>query len=438
MRRLSILGSAVLGGALVLGPLTVASCSDDKTLFQLPDNRTDASVTTDAGRDSADSGQDAGGPEYALFLGVDFSAPSPQLAAVSLGSKAVAGRLTIAGNTNVALAASGGHGFVLQRATGKLFALDPAQPWKIRATIGINDTVDSGPTPVNPHDVVVTAGAKAYVTRYARNTVTIIDAAAASVTGSLDLSEFVDPLDPDSLVDAQSAVYDPATKRAYFLLQRINQNPSGPFTPEDGLAPCVEVRGQIVAVDVTNDTLVDLNGAAPGKAINLVGDNPQALVPDFAAGRILVPDTGCFVPQDGGIGPRRGRGIEAVTLATATSSWLYQHDNLARLEGLVVADAAHAYVGLTSNFSDRKWFAWNTGATTLGSELSNFPKAPFYDGKSRIIGLAAKKLDAGASDVALSVVAWDVASSQLSTIAENPFEGLLPDLTYGVTSAHLR
>ena len=112
-----------------------------------------------------------------------------------------------------------------------------------------------------------------------------------------------------------------------------------------------------------------------------------------------------------------------------TPAWLYKTADVDRLSGMVWADATHAFVNKGSS-----WYAWNPTQTTLGAALANFPQAPVYDGAGRIVGLQAQ---GSGSAVTWSVVAWNVATSQLSTIASNPFQSVVPATSYGVTSALL-
>ncbi len=399
----------------------------------------DATVLTDAAHGEAgteDGALDAGGastPSYALFVGTDFV--NAELAVVNLHPDSVAGQLPVADQDSVPYA-SGGYGFVLEHTLGKVIALDHAQPWMARTTIDINDSPDAAAYASNPRTVLVTTSTKAYVARYASNVIKIVDVASGTVIGSLDLTAFVAPDDTDGLVDVEDAAYDAATGHAYFLLQRINQFDYGPGP--DYVGACLASHGEIVGVDVSNDSLLDLNGAAAGSAIDLLGDNPASLTLDLAGGRFIVPDSGCYQAQapdagsDGGPLPRLGRGIESVALSTGTPAWLYQTSDLDRLSGLVWVDETHAFVSQGSD-----WFAWNPSQTTLGSVVANFPQAPFYDG-ARIVGLAFGPPDAGSDAGSVwSVVALDVGTSQVRAIAGNPFQNVVPSSGYGVTSALL-
>jgi hypothetical protein len=388
-----------------------------------------ADAARDAGREAGPP--DASGPAYALFVGTDFT--NAELAVVALHPDSLAGRLPLSDQDSVPYA-SGGYGFVMEHALGQVIVLEQAQPWMAKTTIDINDAPDAATYVSNPRAVLVTTESKAYVGRYASNVVQIVDVASGAVTGHLDLSAYLAPDDPDGLVDVQDAAYDPATKRAYFLLQRINQFDYGPGP--DYVGACLSSHAQIVGVDVTSDSFVDLNGAAAGTAIDLLGENPPSLIADFANGRLIVPETGCYQPavpdagSDGGALPRLDRGIESVALSTGTSTWLYQTTNLDRLSGLVWVDGTHAFVNEGST-----WFAWNPAHANLGDPVANFPRAPVSDGTGRIVGLASGTGSDGG--VVYSVVAFDVGTSQLTTLAEGPFQSVVPDPTYGLSSAFL-
>ncbi len=407
-----------------------AGVAADSNADALADVAAEASTLDGGG--GGDTG-DAGPPAYALFVGSDFV--NAELSVVALNPDSVAGRLPLADQDSIPVA-SGGLGFVLERGLGTVIALGTAQPWTARATIDINDSPEAGAYASNPHALVVTAGTKAYVARYATNTIKIVDVASGAATGTIDLSAFVAPDDTDGLVDVTDAAYDPASHRAYFLLQRINQFDYSGSAP-DFVAACLTSHGEIVAVDSATDAVVPLSDAGTG-ALDLLGDDPGSITPDFANGRLIVTEAGCYENADGGAdaGPtiRLGRGIESVSLTGAAPSWLYQTSDVQRLSGLVWVDGTHAYVNLGTD-----WFPWNPTQTTLGDAVTGFPLAPFYDGAGRIVGLSAAPPAAGSeAGVNWSVVAWAIPSGSLSTIAAAPFQSVVPSAPYGVASALLR
>jgi hypothetical protein len=170
---------------------------------------TDGGLLSDAG-DAAPSSDvsEAGALSYGLFVGTDFMTAT-ELSVVALNPDALAGRLPLADQDSIPYA-SNGIGFVLERGLGQAIALDPTHPWTARTTIDVNDTPDAANYASNPQAIVVTTGTKAYVARYASNTILVVDIASGAPTGHVDLSAFVAPDDPDGLVDVADGAYDPA------------------------------------------------------------------------------------------------------------------------------------------------------------------------------------------------------------------------------------
>lgn len=418
------------------------SDSADTSIADSGADAADATVTDAAAADagSTDAGEandtgaadasDAGPNHAAIFVGTDFT--SAELVAISLNPDAPAGNLALSDEDSVAYA-SGGLGFVLERSTGAVLSLNPSAPATARATIDVNDSGEAGPYASNPHAVVVTAGTRAYVARYSSNVVTVVDVASGAKTGTIDLSAFLASDDPDGLVDVSDGVYDPVAQRAYLVLQRIDQTAIG--QAPDYVNACLTSHPIIVAIDPSTNAVVPLSDAGSG-TIELLGAFPETIVPDFANGRILVSEGGCYGDPDGGdSGARFGRGVESVTLASATPTWLYQTSNVDLVSGLILVDSTHAYLEVGS-----QWFPWNPTQTTVGdTAVANFPQAAFYDGAGRIVGLWGTAPDPG-SDAgnAWSVVAMSTASGAFSTLVTSPFKHVDPALSYGVTSAFVR
>jgi hypothetical protein len=383
----------------------------------------DAAAATDA--------NDAGPAGYAIFVGTDLIS-NAELSVVALNPDGPAGNLVLADEDSIAYGSSG-LGFVLERGLGTVLALAPDAPATVSETIDVNDTADAAAYASNPHAVIVTTGTKAYVARYASNTAAIVDLGSGTKTGTIDLSAFLAPDDPDGLIEVSDGAYDPVANRAYFLLQRINEFAT--YQAPDYVPACLTSHPEIVAIDPTTNAVVPLTDAGNG-AIDLLGDNPETLVADFANGRLLVSEGGCYGMPDGGDGAARfGRGVESITLASATPAWLYQTSDVNLVSGLVLVDSTHAYLEVGS-----QWFPWDPTQTTLGTTaVANFPLAPVYDGAGRIVGLWQTKPDAGSdAGVSWSVVAMSTATQNLSTLVTAPFKSVSPDPGYGLTSALLR
>jgi hypothetical protein len=393
-----------------------------------PEANTEAGSETGASNDAGDSGN----TNFAVFVGSDYVNGPVKIAAVDWGTKQVAGRTTVNGITyGDALATTGGgRAFMLERSDDKLVILQKTQPWLVDKTVDLK--LDDGGDGTDPFAVVST-GTKAYVPLYHRNTIAIVDVTLGTVAGTIDLSAFSDPADIDGLVDVFDGAYDPVAHRAYFLLQRIPQLEEG--IEPDRASHCIGVPPVIVGVDTTNDQIIDLNGDGGGTAAVLLGQNPSAFVPDIAGGRLLVVEAGCYISEGGNAAEagadaqasvtRTGRGVEALSLSSATSSWLYVHGEPGRLSGLVWVDGTHAFLSIDGGkdeFYATHWFSWNptTQAAAHGAEVTGFPNAARYIGANQIVGLASQPVDGGSSD---AVVSFDVGTGTPSTLVPDVFAG---------------
>jgi hypothetical protein len=387
---------------------------------------TDAEPDRDSG--SADGQSDAVANAPAAGVGIFAGAGSDgvKLVAFDFAKGEAAGAATVNAKFGDAAPAAGvGRGFLMLRSDSKVLVLDAARPWIAAKTIDVGADAAMG---TNPHAVVDT-GTKAYVALYGTNRLAIIDPAAGTITGQVDLSAFADPRDPDGLVDVFDGVYDAAKHRAYFLLQRTDQWELA--VAPDFVNTCLPVSPVVIGIDTATDAVVDLNGAAAGNAIELLGKNPGALVPNLTGGTLMVVEAGCHDPAEAGAPadannggaslPRRGRGIEAVDLAAGTSAWLYEHTQPERLDNLVWVDAAHAFVGIADATFTTHWFAWDPTKTALGAEEPGFPRYwPRHVGGGTVIGTATAVTDGGA---VRAIVSFDVATKQASTIASDIYQG---------------
>ena len=390
----------------------------------------DATVSGDAAdtgtEPEGEAASDAGAPRYGLFVGSTYG-ETAKLAVVNLAANAAVGTVLEVSSTygDVTPYASGGRGFLMEAPDGRILALDEAEPWTVTQTIDVADGSDAeaGALPINPHAVVVTAAPKAYVVRYGSNIALVTDIATGKVTKRIDLSSFVAAGDPDGLVDAWDGAFDPATNRVYLLLQRIDQTKWG--VDPDRVSQCLPAGPVVVAIDASTDEIIKLSGSDAGdRGFALLGQNSGALVPDFANGRLLVLQSGCYEAPDSGIDPDAGASYPAqapwhrvLKLSDGTSTWLYEHAAADRLAGLIWVDGTHAFVERTDSGYQNHWYAWNPTGTTLGDEIAGFPAYGKVD-QGRIVGLSTTILDAGSR---LSVVAYDVGTGQVSTIVADPF-----------------
>ena len=208
--------------------------------------------------------------------------------------------------------------YVVNRLGGdNIQAIDPAAGYATRWQC----SVDNGS---NPHDIAFAAPDKAYVTRYERATLLIVDPTtgpdcAGFVRGEVDLSAFADG---DGLPEMDQAVV--IGGRLFVTLQRLDRRNF--FRPTD--------KSVIVVVDVATDTVVG--------AIDLTGTNPFAesagLAPDPATGKIVLSEVGEFNRIDDG-------GLERIDPATLTAEGFFvtEQDLGGNVSDVVIIDDHHAY-----------------------------------------------------------------------------------------------
>jgi DNA-binding beta-propeller fold protein YncE len=208
--------------------------------------------------------------------------------------------------------------YVVNRLGGdNIQAIDPATGYATRWQC----SVENGS---NPHDIAFAAPNKAYVTRYERATLLVVDPTtgpdcAAFVRGTVDLSAFADG---DGLPEMDQAVV--IGDRLFVTLQRLDRRNF--FRPTD--------RSLIAVIDVATDAVV---GSIP-----LTGTNPFAesagLAPDPVTGAITLAEVGEFGRLDDG-------GLERVDPATLTAEGFFvtESDLGGNVTDVVLVDAHHAY-----------------------------------------------------------------------------------------------
>ncbi len=371
----------------------------------------DAGVS-DSGDAAAPFGGLPAGP-FAMFVGIAPENRQSELTVVDLATGTYAGRFPSTSIDSVPFA-SGRRPFLLQRDLAQLLVMDSAAPWRVTRTVTL-----TGGSDVTA--IAADEGTKAYVTRSTTNAVLVVDTATGAKMTEIDLTPYMLADDSDGTVGASGAAFDPATKRVYFLLDRIV---STALSAGDGSRACLPKGAVLVAFDTATDTVVDLNGASAGEALELQGSGPSTLVSDVANGRLLVAHTGCYdsnAPRDADAGTvvRRGKGVEAFNLTTGETSWLYRTTDY-KSWGLLYAEVNHSFV-----MQEYDVYAWDSASTTLGALLpdgsASLPQAPVYDGRGHVIGLS--RSDADPHDrTLLKVVSLDVRSLEQTTMtATEPF-----------------
>jgi hypothetical protein len=345
----------------------------------------DASVGPDAGPGPNDVLCAAGGapPSPLLVVGTTYcgtGCTTSELAAVDLARGCVLGRSTL-GDTDTVPRASNGRGFVVERTNG---ALDV-----ISARGGVDRRVDlhggdGGTQPLNPHDVVfVPSVSKAYVSLYAASGIAVVDVASGAVTRTIDLSSLLDPSDADGSVDADVGFYDAVTGRVYFALQRTDLTTT--YAPPYQLA-CPPVPSLLVAIDPATDTLVDANGTAAGKAIELGLVAPADVAFDPANRRALLVANGCVKAGDGGTRRVLG-GVEAVNLDTGATSVLYAPASQDFLSHIALLGSGAAVLQAFDATFATLWNRWSPSSSALGAPLSGVPEQAVAEGTDSLVGV---------------------------------------------------
>ncbi len=195
-----------------------------------------------------------------LVAGTDFTSPVGKVAAVSVrydSRFSTDDDLELVSSDPVARVEDG-RPFVVNRDTfDTLQGLDPAAQLRTSFEYGLGDRA-------NPHDVVVTGGGEAFVTRYgpAFNDVAVVDLATGAITERIDLAPYarnrdhlpradqallLDGLLYVTLLDVSAdyrqwmngrvAVIDPAARRVVDVIDLDGQNPfeSFSYAPSTGL-----------------------------------------------------------------------------------------------------------------------------------------------------------------------------------------------------------
>jgi hypothetical protein len=428
-----------LMAALVSSAAAVGACSGDDTVGSVDaggiatdatplDSTTPDAATLDATGDGSaapDADADAAPPPTRILLSFNGSSTS-ELAAFGVVSKHVDGDLIYPGSLGTTSTASPSP-YLLEQKSDVVARLDGQQPWVIDSSwnVALNDAVDGGDSYSDPQAVVVTAGTKAYVLRYTRNEIAVIDPSqivdGGAPTKSIDLSSMVQAADEDGHVEMTAGAYLPSTGILYVLLGNIDLFD----VAADGYTQlCANTKATIIGIDTTTDMPVMLPGGNASGAIELGGYDPQfggGLTYDAANGRFVILEDGCNTPEpDAGAGPIELRRIEAVSLATGAVTKLLDADAMGFPGNFTYVDATHAFVQFSApDFSSTSTYAWDPTQTTIGATVMNAPDSWVYDGAGNLLGVTTVYATDGGSE--LDVVSVRASDGTLTTLGVNPF-----------------
>ena len=405
-------------GLLLTGSSLFAACSTDVNMKTLGG---DAGATGDAG--AKGDGGEAGAPEYVfparlnaqtvlvpsatpdtatqlLVAGTDYT--STEVVNVTLGTGALSNAKTYADGDTIPVS-SGGLGFTIERgASDKVNLLDGG---KISTTFDLSD-VGTGTAPVD---------SKAYVPFYNQSLVAVLDLAEGKVSRRIDLSEFNAKGDADHSADITGAVYDPKKKIAYFLLQRIDLV-ALKADPAFQLH-CSATKALVVGIDATTDKVIDVNGAAAGKAIELSLANPSSISINADGDTLYVGAKGCYEGTS-----LKQQGLEVVDLSDGTSQLDYGPADSDGISKVITIGGNLALIQTQDAAFANHWFTLDIAAMALqGGELT-LPDAVSFDGKDLIGVQVTGKVGA--------VVRYDIATATTKVISKTSWAGKY-DTAYG-------
>lgn len=382
---------------------------------------TDASVGGGGGADAGQDGAvipgctypplgngDAGlGPSPGVLLvgGTDYTSTT-QVVALNPATGTILGNATYPDGDAVP-AASGGVGFVLERTLGALDVLTSTGTVARRVLLR---TADGG-AGTNPHDVVLVPGSvprKAYVSLYDASAIAVVDIDAGSVTKTIDLSAYMASGDTDGSVEVDSGLYDGATGRAYFSLERIDLNTArvAPYQ-----LACPAAKALVVGIDPATDTLVDLNGSDAGTGYSLGLVSHSRMAQDPGSGKALLLAEGCFQKADGG-STRVLHGVESLDLATGVAATLLAPTSQDFLGDLQITGAGATVIESFDALYVASWHAFGVSSSSLGQAYSCVPDQAVAASQGRLLG-------ATTDGARISVVAYDLATQSGATVAAN-------------------
>jgi hypothetical protein len=458
-------------GALVLGVAALSACSSSQNSPQGDDGGYDAASTPDSpgaetepgdapasqdgtagGHDGgasdapADSthtdaadgggtadgggeGGEAGAPPRRLLLSYNGSTTS-ELVAFGLDSRAVDGRFTYPGFIGTTYG-SASNPWLLEQASDVVGRLDPYRPWVVQSSwnVGLNDVGDGGfaSSYSDPDAVIVGAGSKAYVLRYTRNLIAVIDP-SQNVDGgaplkTIDLSGQLQAAG-DGYVEMTAGWYDASHGRVWVLLANINRN----LVACGGYCQlCSNTSPTLVAIDVATDSVVTIGADAGGgggdsgvvsSGYVLPGYDPafgsSSMVYDAANNRLLVLETGCNLPADGGAGALVRRQVDAVSLSDGSVQTVLDLTSASYPGALFLVDAHHAIVQLDTAY------AWDPTTSVLGATIPNAPDTFAVDTQGNLVGVSTQYgSDGGVSGV--NVVSVSSGDGGVTVLGQNPF-----------------
>lgn len=293
---------------------------------------------------AACGGSDGGGGTTFSVDSVEFHRPTLVVAAAEFtGTQGVVfaadpndpGRVATAPDpvsTDVVVRASAGSVYALNRTAGNLQVLDPG------LGLATNALQFSTGLASNPHDVVVVGG-RAYVTRYGKGSLLVIDPADGSELDTIDLTPLADG---DGIPEMDRIIEWHG--KLLVTLQRLDEDAW--FTPTD--------RSTVAVIDPTTNQVTaffDLEGVNPISRFATDGDH------------LFVATVGSWGVADGGIERLNDELTGAATVVTGAD---FDGD----LGELAIVSSTKGYVVVSAlDFSGNRVVAFNPSTGLIGATV---------------------------------------------------------------------
>ncbi len=379
-------GAATGGGTSIDASVTGGAASDSGSNGGTPGTgggSTDATIDRITTYTSCDQATGSLPRASGLYLIAGTNYVNTEVLAIDLGTRQVVARTPFANGDAVPIA-SGGRGFILEREKGALNVLTSSGTVARRIPLAVPD---GGATPISPQDVVLVPGAsKAYVPLRDANQILIVDVDAGAVVGRIDVSAFMATGDTDGKVDVGKGFFDPALRRAYFTLSRVDRTSLG--TPPY-LLTCPAQSSLLIGVDEGTNTFVDLDPSSSGMGLALDFVDPVEVVFDPGRRRAVLASTGCFEGPDGGR-ERVRYGVEAANIDSLSSAILATRDASQTYDHVMVLADGTVIAGQINGL---EWRRVSRGA--FGCWYTGVGFWPVVEQADVVLGLEAFGLDAG-------------------------------------------
>jgi hypothetical protein len=231
--------------------------------------------------------------------------------------------------------------------------IDPDHPSSVPLANYTTNDLGGGAPQSNPDDMAFVSLSKAYISRYALNTILIVNPITGEHRGTIDLSQFADS---DGIVEMDQMVI--VNGKLYVSLERLNQNNS--FSADND--------SYVVVIDTNTDQIVDADPVTPGvQPIVLEGRNPFGrLIYLPSTDRIYVVDSGTFSTADG------FGGIEAINPNTNTTDGIIMTDNVfgGPLGTFAILSDTVAYITVFDASFNNFVVPFNLSTMTVGTALT--------------------------------------------------------------------